>query len=150
MIDRLLIPRNILFVSIFYLTILSLSYVIYAGSSWSPDGYFSVYGYDYSNRSYISTTTGSYNGYTYISCSNKQVPAGYMGAQSRIYNSSNDALVSYSSMAYSGSTLWSFGSDSVYNSITSGSYYSKGLTKVYNGDGYGSYSTFQSPSQTVN
>lgn len=149
MVDKLLKPRSIIFVAIVYCAVLFSSFAIFAGSGWSSDGYFSVYGYDYSNKSYMSTSSSSYSGWTWIGASNKMPPAGYIGAQTRIYNDANNALVAYSSMTYSSQDMWSFGSDGCFESATSGSYYSKGLSKVYNGNGYDSYNTFQSPSQTV-
>ena len=148
-IDKLLKPRTIICVVLVYCMLLFAYCIAFAGSAWSSKGYFTVYTYNYANKSYIATTSSQYHGYTYIEATNKMAPAGYMGAQTRLYMSSNDALLASSSMVYSGSTMWSFGSPSVFKSASSGSYYSKGLTKVYNGNGYSSYTSFKSPSQTI-
>lgn len=150
MINKLLKPRIIVFIAVLYCILLFSVHIIFAGSAWSPEGYFSVYGYDYSNKSYISTSDSWYNGWTYIEASNKMPPAGYMGAQTRIYNDFNNALVASSTMTYSSYDCWSIGSDSCLENENSGSYYSKGLTKVYNGNGYKSFTSFRSPSQTIN
>ncbi|TCK92631.1 hypothetical protein EDC19_1782 [Natranaerovirga hydrolytica] len=149
MVDTLLKPRNIIFATILYCALLFSSHAIFAGSAWSPEGYFSVYGYNYSNKSFISTSSSTYNGWTWLGASNKMPPAGYMGAQTRIYNDANDALVASSTMTYSTQDAWSMGSDGCFRSVSFGSYYSKGLTRVYNGNGYESYNSFQSPTQTV-
>lgn len=149
MVNKLLKPRNIVFITVLYCILLFSSHIILAGSAWSSEATFSVYGYDYSNKSYISTSDSWYSGWTYLEALNQMPPAGYMGAQTRIYNDSNDALVALSTMTYSSSDYWSIGSDSCFEYENSGSYYSKGLTKVFNGNGYRSVSSFRSPSQTI-
>jgi hypothetical protein len=74
-------------------------------------------------------------------------PVGYMGAKARLYNDSGVLKAS---------------SDYIYNSEESsgvgattsphkkaGTYYSKGLTRAYNGNGYDEYTTFQTPNAAV-
>ena len=72
------------------------------------------------------------------------VPTGYMGAQGRLYKSTG-------SLCSSENTYYNQSATSNLSVIVSGdcgtgiAYYSKGLTTAFNGNGYDSYNTFQSP-----
>lgn len=120
--------------------------VAYAGAVYGNWGnYGPVNGYSYKNRAmaqvynnYLGAGTDVSN-QAYVS-----VPAGYMGAKARLYNSSN-VLVDFSTMEYNSVSVISFGVLFQRNSYPRGYYYSKGITAAYNGNGYTQYTTLQSP-----
>jgi len=126
---------------------LSISAVAaYAGYAESPWGYYGpILNISYQNRASIST--GGNWAYATTEVQNQafeNVPTGYMGAKARMYNSS-DSLVSESDFRYNSQPLYSMTQSA--SRWFSGTYYSKGLTQAWNGSGYVTYSTFQSPSQ---
>jgi hypothetical protein len=77
----------------------------------------------------------------------KNVPAGYMGVLCRLYNSSN-ALQKQAGYFYNDSSCSGIG----YNTGppytgAHGAYYSYGVSRGYNGNGYDSYYAYKSPFQ---
>lgn len=121
------------------------SMMAYATTTYSSWKYYGpVYGYSYKNRAEAS------NGSNYYVCAravaanstSSDVPAGYLGSRPSMYKSDGQLM-------WTGS--W------YYNSIPANSIsvpvdatsivsiYSKGMTAAYNGDGYSTYSTYQSP-----
>ncbi|GIO27094.1 hypothetical protein [Ornithinibacillus bavariensis] len=134
---------------------LVLTTPVWAGTSTSPTGYYSAYGHNYSN--YSGITTGSTSGRLYANAWTRaqtnpitnEVPAGYLGARARMYNSSG-TLVASTSFIYSSTKTNILNSDFASYTPTKGSsYYSQGATQAYNGNGYTTYTTFASPSQTA-
>lgn len=117
----------------------------YAASAYSPWGYYGPYlGYSYQNRASILTYTDSASAYTDVqNQTSGNVPTGYMGLKARMYNSSN-SLVSQSDYSYNSQPLYSMARST--STTSHGTYYSKGLTQAYNGNGYVEYTTFASPS----
>jgi hypothetical protein len=115
----------------------------YTSSIW---GYYGPFvGYSYKNKADCADSTRVYASTTVSSQGTSSVPAGYMGAKASLYK--NDALYEYTSMYY---TTTAAVSTSVPTSggtnAPSGTYYSKGITAAYNGNGYSTYYTYQSPS----
>jgi len=104
-----------------------------------------VYGYDYRYESYVSNnTSGQIFGQASVSCTNvDELPIGYMGAQARIYNTSG-ILKASSSWRYNETDNPLVITITTYDT-TSGYYYCKGQVKLYNGDGYSTYSCKATP-----
>lgn len=105
-------------------------------------------GYNYENSAAVALTNGSFAPWTYVKTQNgASVPAGYMGANARLYNANTNALVYKTGMDYLDSSSNNF-STVYFGGQLSGSYYSYGVTAAYNGNGYTDYYTFKSPSLT--
>jgi len=126
---------------------------VLAGGATSATGYYSTYGYSYSNYSKIYVSDPSEgsrysNSTTRAQTTSSTVPGGYMGARSRTYNSS-DALVASTEFIYNtGETSFLNSNFASYTPIQGKSYYSKGATAAYSSGGYVVYTTFASPLQT--
>lgn len=128
--------------------VLGSSVPAFAGHAYSSYGYYTVYGIGYRNQAGVHTTSYSCWATTSVGCyPARNVPAGYMGALARLYNSSG-SLVRQSSWQYNGSSL---GGMSVLTSdpysLPTGVYYSLGQSRAWNGSGYATYNTFRSPNQ---
>ena len=118
-----------------------------ASTSGSWGSYGPINGYSYKNQARLSENGSSLpvNATTEVDNSGTGlVPTGYMGAQGRLYKSTG-------SLCYSENTYYNQSATSNLSVIVSGdcgtgiAYYSKGLTTAFNGNGYDSYNTFQSP-----
>ncbi|MHB9094618.1 MAG: hypothetical protein ACYC21_08080 [Eubacteriales bacterium] len=126
--------------------LMSISAVIaYAATAESPWGYYGPYlNYSYQNKASIVTGSSSVSAYTDVqNQAFANVPTGYMGAKAMMYNSSN-SLVAQSDYRYNTQPLYSMSQST--SITTHGTYYSKGLTQAYDGNGYVTYTTFASPS----
>lgn len=140
-------------ISVFLLGILLgiSSNVVVAATAESPYGYIGpILGYSYRNKatifdSYYEYEHGRIETLLETNPSTQYVPTGYMGAQARLFNTS-DSLVLSSKMNYTISSTFavSWGLN-ITTPLTPGYYYSMGATDVYNGDGYSSYRTFKTP-----
>lgn len=109
-----------------------------------------VNGYTYIYYSQSSDAgSSSYTAFTTIASksANQVIPAGYMGAQARIYNS-NDTLIVAGSTNYSPSNQLTFSASQNYG--VKGSYYSYGVVKMYNGNGYNTNYAYKTPIITIN
>lgn len=127
--------------------IMSCSIVtVLAGYGESPEGYFTVYGKNYVNRSSITTGSSYVNASSYTSTQDfSNVPEGYMGIKTRILDS-NDNLIAESTMIYNTKSINVIHSNNPGISGVSGNYYySDGISAAYNGNGYDYYWTFQTP-----
>lgn len=119
-----------------------MAYATTTYSSWKSYG--PVYGYSYKNRAEAS------NGSNYYVCAravaansvSSDVPAGYLGALPSMYKSDGQLMWS-GSWSYNSSAAYSISVPVDATSIVS--IYSKGITAAYNGGGYSTYSTYQSP-----
>ena len=122
--------------------------VTYATITNSNYGYYGpINGYSYENQATAVANTSAY-AYTWVSTTgDDQVPAGYMAAQAKVYNSSG-VLKKSSDLVYNDDPCIGYNTVTP-NTIWSGTYYSKGLTKAYNGNGYDTYYTFTSPNVTL-
>ncbi len=118
----------------------------YAASVYSNWGYYGpINGYSYKNQASLGNNNGylATGAWVYNQASGN-VPAGYMGAKAQLYNSNNQ-LIDYSDWGYNSSSVNYFGVSISNNNYSHTYYYSKGVTAAYNGNGYTSYNTFQSP-----
>lgn len=106
-----------------------------------------VYGHTYKYNSSIGKddSTGEVYGVTNIT-SDESFPAGYGGVSARLYTSEG-VLSKSSSWFYNGSEVRGMGSGALF-APSSGTYYSRGQVRFYNGDGYTTYSTKASPNLT--
>ena len=112
--------------------------------SQSSNLYFSNNGYYYYNYAMITVDSDYATGNSAIDVQGSgTVPTGYIGAQGRLYSSSGTLMqvgsTYYNSVAASG---LSSGTGRCYST---GTFYSKGITYAYNGNGYTTYWTNQSP-----
>lgn len=122
-----------------------------AGTASSANGYFSVNGINYSDYAYVSTSPGSVGAGTLIKGTNTSVPSGWAGANARLFTSSG-SLYYETGFIYNGGSMYAGG----YLSQATGDFgvsrgsnwYSYGVVRGWNGGGYNSYYTFQSPNQT--
>jgi hypothetical protein len=114
-----------------------------ADSNWYYYG--PVNGYYYQNQSIVDTPPGGgiWAG-TWVETQNStNVPTGYMGAYSRLYNS-NGVQVEKSDWVYNSSPVGGMGQNTPFD-YGNGTYYSMGATAAYNGNGYTTYQAYQSP-----
>jgi len=91
-----------------------------------------------------SSSAGDIGAYTYAETyPSVNVPAGYIGVLARAYR--NDALCSQEGYDYNSSKLAGI-STATFTGCGHGTYYSYGVSRAYNGNGYNSVYTFRSPS----
>jgi len=126
--------------------ILGAGTVAFAGLADSPWGYYGpILGKSYRNQATVVTGTDHAWAYTYVETTGQEnLPAGYMGALARLYKSGT--LCSQQGYTYNDTALAGF-SEATFVNCGRGTYYSYGVTKAYNGNGYNAVFTFQSPSQ---
>ncbi len=105
--------------------------------------YATVYNYDYAYCAKADANTGRVRATTYLRCADGNVPAGYLGVYARLYSESGSLKVS-SGWTYNSSSASAIQTTTEY-ATTSGTYYSKGQVRMYNGNGYANYNTTQSP-----
>lgn len=122
-----------------------------AGTATSAESAYSVGGRAYNNQAKIVTSTtgaggaGSAFAYTIVSTQSGSVPAGFMGARARMFNSSGTPLQE-SAIKYNSGDNTSY--MSVQTSRTGhGVRQSWGVTWGWNGSSYGAFYTFKSPYQ---
>lgn len=110
-------------------------------------GYYGPYlGYSYENQASVYASDPGYGVFAGTHVANQvnvNIPTGYMGAKARLYDS-NGILDTSSSWYYNSAPQVGMLVLSPYY-YSSGIYYSYGLTAAYNGSGYSTYYTFQSP-----
>ncbi len=144
--------RGLRVVTCVFLTVMILgssAVIAYAGiaySNWRDYG--PVLNINYQNRASVLTYTGTAAAYTYVKTkSGSKVPAGYLGTYCRLYK--NGVLILESEK-----WIYNTSSDSIMvnyvstSSVVGSNYYSKGISAAYNGNGYNTVATYQSPSQT--
>ncbi len=117
----------------------------FADSSLSDPTYKTVNGYKYKFWSVVANTVpGKMFAQTTLTVENAdEVPTGYMGAQARLYNSSG-VLKNSTDWIYNESSSGALLALSNF-SHSSGYFYSKGQVKLYNGNGYSTYSCASTP-----
>lgn len=125
--------------------LLSFSTIALATSVYSDWKYFGpTNGEYYQNRASATSSPGSVNGTAVIQTQDlATVPTGWMGISSYLYNSSG-VCVANSSWYYNPSASIGIGQTTP-TVTTPGYYYCKGLSQAYNGNGYDSYWTYQTP-----
>ena len=116
-----------------------------AGTADSTIGLFTVYGVNYTNQATIYTTPGSANASTLITTASGTVPAGWMGARARLFNSSG-VLIQEGQTSYTPVKAAGYGVSTIRSAT--GTWYSYGVTYSWNGNGYSAYYTFRSPNQS--
>lgn len=136
--------------------VLALSTTAFAGYATSTWGYYTVYNRNYSN--YCGITTGTSNGTPFANTSTRaqsnptttKVPVGYLGSKARLYDGSN-RLIAETSYVYNSTETATLNSDfaSKNPAVSGTAYYGYGITAAYNGNGYTTYYTFKSPSQST-
>ncbi|GCE77334.1 hypothetical protein [Cellulomonas biazotea] len=118
-----------------------------AGSASSTVSALSANGKSYSAQALVYTNTGSAWAYSRINSKSGNVASGWMGANGRLFNSGGSLVkeggFTYNSGAASGLSI---PSGTLYRS---GSFYSYGVVKVWNGSSYNAHYTFKSPLQNA-
>ena len=104
-----------------------------------------ILGYSHTARSGVNHTTSNLIGMTEIT-SSPAAPAGWMGVNCRIFQSSNDALKVDTGYAFTTSAYGSYTKFCYFGSH--GTYYSWGVTALYNGSGNTYTYTYRSPDRT--
>lgn len=119
--------------------------VVYAAvkSNWKNYGPINTYSYRNQASAGINNWNEVYASTWVENTDSENVPAGYMGNKARLYSSSGSLLEQ---------SVWDYNDDPCggFSQIAptrsqSGTYYSKGQTKAYTGNGYNTYDTYQSP-----
>lgn len=145
------IQRKVISCITMLITIVSLSSVVLAAdveSASSPEKTATVLGYTYSYYSSIHGSGSEVWGYTNIMVDGKEnVPVGYMGLNSNLYDDEG-ALVKTSGWQYNDKSAagMSISGGKYYKE---GTYYSKGQVKLYNGDGYNTYTAYATPNMAI-
>ncbi len=113
----------------------------------SGDSTSTVYGHTYKYNSSIGKddSTGVVYGVTNIT-STELIPVGYCGICARLYTSTG-TLAASTSWHYNNYEVQGVNSGFLY-APSSGTYYSKGQVRFYNGDGYNTYNSKASPNMT--
>ncbi len=143
--------RNVLSVLLIGVMLLSSSLCVHAdtSSNWQTA---TVYGYSYDYRSSLwnryFNSGNTIEAVAEVFTSNrKNAPAGYMGAQARLYTSSG-TLKYASSMVYNDTAVINVYAYSE-RATSSGYFYSQSKVNFYNGNGYTSYTANKSPNAAV-
>lgn len=104
---------------------------------------YSTFGYSYQNYSSMQNTSANAVASTTVRNANSEnMPGGYMGVNARIFTSGGTEK-GESGFKYTNGPSSAFSVPYLYG--PSGTYYSYGVTRAYNGNGYNSYYTFKSP-----
>ena len=124
-------------------SVMSVAFAATATSS--PKSYGPILGYSYVSSATISNDTNLYGLARVERSTTATVPTGYMGVKARVYKSTGICLesgTSYNSSATNGQGVTTtIGAPD----CGSGTYYGKGQTEAYNGNGYDVYNTNQTP-----
>lgn len=119
-----------------------IAYAAYANGSKS---YVTVYGHKYEYSSSVTSQSGEVWSHASVgSATMENLPTGYIGANARLYNSAG-TLIKSSGWLYSDSACGGISNKTPTYYTNSGTYYGKGQVKMYNGNGYNTYTTTQSP-----
>lgn len=124
-------------------TMSCLSINVSAASVYGSKKTVSVYGKSYTYYSSAHNNSTSSWAYGSVDSNSSNVPAGYFGINSRLYNSSG-SLIKSSGMVYN-TTSASSTSRSSGSTTTKGTYYGQAQVKFYNGNGYNTYTSNASP-----
>lgn len=107
-------------------------------------------GITFSIKSGVKGESTGIRAVSYIQANSGTAPAGYMGAQARIYKYDTGALVKSSNWEYTKTAQSSFYVETFWFSVTNSAYYSKGLTREFNTaiSDYWTHTTNASPNAT--
>ncbi|AOY76164.1 hypothetical protein [Clostridium formicaceticum] len=103
------------------------------GTSYWNQSYIQLWGSKIVARSKVSLKSGS------------SLPVGYLGVLSRMYKDDGVLKTANAEWEYNSSPAFSYDVPTTYIS-DSGTYYSYGLTRIFNGSGYTQHTTNRSPS----
>ena len=140
-----LFKRTLITVAASGLLIGAGSQAAFAGYAQSAYGYFTSGNQQYMNYAYISTSDKSSVAVTSTQFSGGGTQAGWAGSRGRLFTSSG-ALRCESTNQYNGAYNTPALGYSC-NPQTTGSWYSYGVSLGWNGSGYQTFYTFQSPNQ---
>lgn len=115
----------------------------FAASAYGSEKTVKVYGYSYTYSSSVHNNSTSTWGYGKVSAGLNNLPTGYFGINSRLYNSSG-GLVKSSGLVYNNQGVSGTSRNSGSTSVK-GTYYSQAQVRFYNGNGYNIYTTNASP-----
>jgi hypothetical protein len=118
----------------------------YASIAYGSYRYFGpIDGYNYQNQATLDNSSEDYAG-AYIQNSDYlNEPSGYMGIQATLYTSSG-SICTQTSWYYMSGSGGGIGLGTYPGAnCGAGNYYSKGWSRAYNGNGYDTYGTNQSP-----
>ena len=137
--------RTLITVTVSGLLIGAGSQAAFAGQAQSAYGYFTSGSQQYMNYAYITTTDKNSSAVTSTQFSGGGTQVGWAGSRGRLFTSSG-AMRCESANQYNGEYNYpAFGYSC--NPQTSGIWYSYGVSLGWNGSGYQSFYTFQSPNQ---
>ncbi|WP_028307633.1 hypothetical protein [Desulfitibacter alkalitolerans] len=146
--------RRINFFLVYFVAafIVSTSFMVtFASGTEGPKRYFTVYSIDYHNQSSLRLTwnNGLQARTIIMHVDNVNLPSGYMGVFPRLYNDNGVVVSEPLAWVYNNSPA--VGLEAPAPTYTQkGAYYSHGLTRAYNGNGYTQHSTYRSPSLNIN
>lgn len=124
---------------------LSFPIVAMAANTTSPNKYFGPYvGYSYFNYSGLDNTNGVVADGV-VCTQSGTVPAGYMGISGYLYDDATGVCKANTAWKYNTSASGGIAAYTSSYKVSGHYYYAKGLSQVYNGDGYTSQWTYQSP-----
>ncbi|MBO5096289.1 MAG: hypothetical protein J6B98_05395 [Bacilli bacterium] len=134
---------------IFPILILSLIFsstmISKADIATSSSSFVTVYGHDYEYFSSVTVHSGTVWAHVNIKSNEyENLPAGYMGAYARLYNSSG-SLISSSGWTYNNTVCAGISNMTPIYYTNNGTYYGRGQVKMYNGNGYNLYNSTRSP-----
>lgn len=111
----------------------------------SPEKTFTVYDYSYINYAEVWEYSSGLQARAAIE-STSSLPSGYAGAYPRLYDDDGVLVLSASSWYYNDINTYGINSGTRTLYSVPGAYYSYGLTRAYNGNGYTQQTTYRSPS----
>ena len=120
----------------------------YAGSVTGIWGYYGPQaGISYQNQNAVYTNGPSGPEYAYTTASTQggNAPAGYMGVTTRLYAAATGFMWADNGPSYSSGNIVSMSLPAGNSTDLHQYFYAKGLTYAYNGNGYNTYESFQSP-----
>lgn len=122
-----------------------------ASAAYGTVGTYTTNGINYENQSGVAAPENGYKGYGYseaATVSGGDVATGWIGVLPRLYLSNGDICAERSDYTYTNTSAASLATG-VYGSCgTTYAYYSYGVTKAWNGNGYNAYFTFRTPNVT--
>lgn len=116
-----------------------------AGTAYSSYGYYTVNGHEYVSRAIISTATNNATAVTNNQWNGGGTWSGWAGARGRLFTSGGSLSCEGSNVYNSGTGTLAVGYSC--QRLYAGTWYSYGVALGWNGGGYTSFYTYQSPNQ---
>ena len=106
----------------------------------------SVNGYSYYNRSYVDNTY-DFAGSLAATTNGANAPVSYMGATGHLWKAGGGGtLCEVGGWTYNTTATFQWVAQTTFGAYCgAGNYWSSGFTRAYNGNGYNTYSTYESP-----